>query len=251
MTALYVLLLGLASGSFIGAVGVGGVLVAPVLAYVLGYQLQVAQASASFSFLFTGLVGTATYAQKQTVDWRFVRWASAGLVPGAVAGALANSVLPTSLLAAALAAVLLLAGARAFSRPDRDLRVRPVFHWSTRLIVGLGLVAGFASALTGTGGPVILVPTLAALGMGPLRAVGASQASQIPIAAFASLSFVMFGEIDFGLGLSLGVSQAAGILLGASIAHRAPQEALARAVSAAVLGAGLLIGVQVVATSLA
>ena len=249
MTAIYVLLLGLASGSFIGAVGVGGVLVAPVLAYLLGYDLQAAQAAASFSFLFTGVVGTATYAQKRSIDWRFVRWASAGLIPGAVLGALANSVLPATLLAVALAAILVLAGGRALSQPENDQRFQPVFRWHTRLIVGLGLVVGFASALTGTGGPVILVPTLAALGMGPLRAVGASQASQVPIAVFASLSFAMFGEIDLVLGLSLGVSQAVGILLGASIAHRAPQDILSRVVSAAVLGAGLLIGVQVVAAS--
>lgn len=248
---IYILLLGLVSGSFIGAVGVGGVIVAPVLAYLLGYELQVAQAAASFSFLFTGIVGTATYARRGSIDWRLVRWASVGLVPGAVLGALVNSVLPTALLAAALAAILLLAGRGAFARSDEDQQPRPEFRWSARLIVQLGLAVGFASALTGTGGPVTLVPILAALGMGPLSAVGASQASQVPIAAFASLSFAMFSQIDLAVGLLLGVSQAAGILLGASIAHRTPQAMLSRAVSSAVLGAGLLIGGQVVATSLA
>ena len=250
MTVIYVLMLGLVSGSFIGAVGVGGVLVAPVLAYLLGYELQVAQAAASFSFLFTGIVGTATHARRRSIDWRLVRWASAGLIPGAAAGALVNSVLPTALLAAALAAMLLLAGARALLRPHRDQHLQPETRWRTPPIAGLGLVVGFASALTGTGGPVVLVPMLAAMKMGPLRAVGTSQASQIPIAVFASLSFAAFGEIDLALGLLLGLSQAAGILLGASIAHRAPQPTLARVISAAVLGAGLLIGGQVVAESL-
>ena len=251
MTAIYLLILGLLSGSFIGAVGVGGVILAPALAYLLGYELQVAQAAASFSFLFTGVVGTATYAQKGSIDWRFVRWASAGLIPGAVLGALANSVLPTGLLEVALAAMLLLAGRRVFSRRDRGQQFRSEFRWRTELIVGLGLAVGFASALTGTGGPVVLVPVLTALGMRPLSAVGASQASQVPIAVFASLSFALFGEIDLQAGLLLGVSQAAGILLGASIAHRAPQAMLSRVVSAAVLGAGLLIGGQVIAASIA
>ncbi len=250
MTAIYLLILGLVSGSFIGAVGVGGVILAPALAYLLGYELQVAQASASFSFLFAGVVGTATYAQRGSIEWRFVRWASAGLIGGAVLGALANSVLPTGLLEVALAAILLLAGRRVFSRPDRGRQFRSEFRWRTELIVGLGLMVGFASALTGTGGPVVLVPILTALGMGPLSAVGASQASQVPIAVFASLSFATFGEIDLQAGLLLGVSQAAGILVGASIAHRAPQALLSRVVSGAVLGAGLLIGGRVVAASL-
>ena len=88
------------------------------------------------------------------------------------------------------------------------------------------------------------------MGLGPLSAVGASQASQVPIAAFASLSFALVGQIDYEAGLLLGVSQAAGILLGSSIAHRAPQAMLSRVVSGAVLAAGLLIGGQVVAGSL-
>ena len=251
MTVIYLLLLGLVSGSLIGAVGVGGVIVAPVLAYLLGYELQVAQAAASLSFLFTGIVGTATYAQRGSIDWRLVKWASVGLIPGAVLGALVNSLLPTALLAAALAVMLLLAGRGAFARPDEDQQFGPEFRWRTRLIMGFGLAVGFVSALTGTGGPVTLIPILIALGMGPLSAVGASQASQVPIAAFASLSFAMFGQIDLTAGLLLGVSQAMGILLGASIAHRTPQAMLSRVVSAAVLGAGLLIGGQVVATSLA
>jgi len=100
----------------IGAFGVGGVLLAPVLTYALGYDLQVAQAAASFSFLFTGLVGTSSYAREGSIDWRLVRWVSVGLIPGAVLGALANSLVPTELLAAALAVVLLFAGRRAFAR---------------------------------------------------------------------------------------------------------------------------------------
>ncbi|MCY4663841.1 MAG: sulfite exporter TauE/SafE family protein [Acidimicrobiaceae bacterium] len=250
MTAIYLLILGLVSGSFIGAVGVGGVIVAPVLAYLLGYDLRIAQAAASFSFLFTGIVGTSTYAQRGSIDRRLVKWASVGLIPGAALGALVNSVLPTTLLAVALALMLLLAGRRAFARSGRNQQVWPEVHWRPHPMAGLGLAVGFASALTGTGGPVVLVPILTALGMGPLSAVGASQASQVPIAAFASLSFALVGQIDYQAGLLLGVSQAAGILLGSSIAHRAPQAMLSRVVSGAVLAAGLLIGGQVVAESL-
>jgi hypothetical protein len=250
LNSIYLLLLGLVSGSFIGAVGVGGVIVAPVLAYLLGYDLRIAQAAASFSFLFTGIVGTASYAQRGSIDWRLVKWASAGLMPGAVLGAVVNSALPTTVLAAALALMLLVAGRRAFARSGKDPQFRPEVRRRPRLIVGLGLAVGFASALTGTGGPVVLVPILTALGLGPLSAVGAGQASQVPIAAFASLSYAMLDQVDYGAGLLLGVSQAAGILLGSSIAHRAPQAMLSRVVSAAVLAAGLLIGGQVVAVSL-
>jgi len=248
-TVVSIVMLGIVSGSLIGALGVGGVLLAPVLAYVLGYNLQSAQAAASFSFIFTGVVGTASYAKERSIDWRLVKWMSVGLIPGAFLGALTNSLLPTSLLAAALALLLLFAGRRAFARPDQSERCGSEFHWRAQLIMGLGLAVGFGSALTGTGGPVILVPTLTALGVPPLLAVGGSQASQIPIAAFATVSFATFGKLDIALGLVLGVSQAVGVLAGASVAHRTPQAVLSRVVSGAVFGAGLLLAGQVIATS--
>mgnify|MGYP002652321004 CR=1 FL=1 len=46
----------------------------------------------------------------------------------------------------------------------------------TAALVAVGAFVGFGSALTGTGGPVLLVPVLLTLGVAPLRAVAVSQA---------------------------------------------------------------------------
>ena len=46
------------TGSLIGSGGTGGILLTPLLFYGLGMDIHVAMAASSFSFFFTGVVGT-------------------------------------------------------------------------------------------------------------------------------------------------------------------------------------------------
>ena len=60
---LEIILLGLITGTLIGIVGVGGILLTHLLVNLLRIKLHLAQATSSFSFLFAGLVGTFIYAR--------------------------------------------------------------------------------------------------------------------------------------------------------------------------------------------
>ncbi|WP_457552648.1 TSUP family transporter [Desulfobacula sp.] len=62
-------------------VGIGGILLSPLLTYFLGIDLHLAMAVSSWSFLFTGIVGTITYNRKRTISWYMVCWLSLGIVP--------------------------------------------------------------------------------------------------------------------------------------------------------------------------
>ena len=101
----------------------------------------------------------------------------------------------------------------------------------------IGILVGFGSSLTGTGGPVLLVPLLLFLNLMPLTAVGISQAIQLPIAIFATFGFMLYGQIDFSLGLNLGIVQALGVIFGARIAHTIAQENLRVIVAVTLIGA--------------
>src|SRR5439155_23552497 len=57
-------------GLFIGAVGVGGVLLIPFLAIFGGLGIHAAAATALFTFLFTGLFGTWLFARRGSIHWR-------------------------------------------------------------------------------------------------------------------------------------------------------------------------------------
>ncbi|WP_370962953.1 TSUP family transporter [Amycolatopsis sp. cg9] len=107
--------------------------------------------------------------------------------------------------------------------------------------VAVGAFVGFGSALTGTGGPVLLVPVLLALGVPVLTTVAAGQLVQLPLVGFATLGYTAHGSVHFGLGSVLGVLSAAGVLLGARLARRLPARHLHRVVSAALVGFGGLL----------
>ena len=112
---------------------------------------------------------------------------------------------------------------------------------STVRLIFIGSVVGFGSALTGTGGPVLLVPVLLTLGVTPLTAVAVSQAVQLPVVIAASATYLNAGLTDTGLGTVLGLAAATGTLIGAALAPRLHPDLLRRAVALACVTAGVLL----------
>ncbi len=233
------IVLGLITGTLIGTVGIGGILLAPTLTYIVGLDLHLAMAVSSFSFLFTGVAGSITYARKGTVSWRMALWLSAGIVPAAVFGARVNSLLPTTALVVILATLIAFSGVNALLKGPAANAAETSLSNLTLVLIGLGV--GFGSALTGTGGPVLLVPVLLFLNIPALLAIGVSQVIQLPVAVFASIGFMLYGQIDFALGLTLGLIQAVGVLLGARLAHSLPATQLRKVVAVALIGVALFM----------
>jgi uncharacterized protein len=166
-----------------------------------------------------------------------------GLVPGAFAGARTNAVLPPVTVLVVLAALTLAVGVHQLlprtGGVERSL--------GTARLVTVGAAVGFGSALTGTGGPVLLVPVLLALGVGPLAAVAVSQAAQVPVVVSGSAGYVGAGLTDVWLGSLLGVVAAAGVVTGAALATRVRAEQLRTLVALACVIAGGLLTVRAVA----
>ena len=81
------------------------------------------------------------------------------------------------------------------------------------LLLQIGAVVGFGSALTGTGGPVLLVPILVFMRAPSLTAIGVSQVVQIPVVIFSTFGYVLFGQVDFFLGTRLGIIAAGGVVI--------------------------------------
>ena len=230
-------------GLLIGCVGIGGVLLTPALVYVGGLGFHLAAATSMWAFLFAGAAGTLIYSRRGSVDWRLAAWLGAGVVSTAFAGAWANVALPEGVLMALLAALMVVTGADALLRGPVVEQTRR-FGVPTLLVVGA--FVGFGSALTGTGGAVLLVPILLLLRAPVLAAVGAAQAVSLPVVAFSTAGYVLYGSVDFVLGTAVGLVAAVGVVVGARIAHAARAAALRRVVATALLCAGLLIAAQTV-----
>jgi uncharacterized membrane protein YfcA len=239
LTILILLVSALIVGVLIGCVGIGGVLLPPILTYVGGFDLHLAMATSIWSFLFTGVVGTVEYARRDSVDWRMVLWLGAGIVPAAVLGALSNAALSTEVLTVLLATLIAATGVNVFAKaPSAE---RAAHYFGTLVLLQIGAVVGFGSALTGTGGPVLLVPILILMRAPTLTAIGVSQVVQILVAIFSTVGYVLFGQVDFFLGTTLGLVAAAGVVIGTRVAHAVPILTLRRIVAVSLIGAGILI----------
>jgi uncharacterized membrane protein YfcA len=245
LTLILVLVAALLMGVLIGCVGIGGVLLPPALVYLGGLGFHAAAATSTWAFLFCAAAGTWSYSGRGSIDWRMAAWLGAGVVPAAFAGARANAALPEGLLMAILAALMVLTGSDALLRgsPGSGGRARRL---GIPALLAIGAFVGFGSALTGTGGAVLLVPVLLLLRVPVLAAVGAAQAVALPIVAFSTAGFLLYGSVEFALGTAAGLVGAVGVVAGARIAHAVPAATLRRVVATALLCAGLLIAAQMV-----
>lgn len=230
-------------GGLIGMVGVGGVLLPPALVALGHMSANESTATSTWAFVFTGVVGTVAYAWRGVVPWDMLARLSVGVVPAAFVGALVNARLPGSVVLLGLAALTLSVGVhQLLPRPVREARV----ELGTAALVAVGAVVGFGSALSGTGGPVLLVPVLLTLGVAPLRAVAVSQAVQLPVVVAGSVGYLQTGLVDVGLGTVLGCLAALGVVAGAVVATRIPAEGLRRIVALACIAAGVFLVVRAV-----
>lgn len=236
---LKIILIGLLTGTLIGTVGVGGILLTPLLLFFLGTELHIAQATSNFSFLFTGIVGTIIYARQKSIIWDHVLWISIGIIPATIFGARVNTILSSTVLTVILAALIIFSGYSALTKQKNIPKQIRTLNKVPMILIGVGV--GFGSSLTGTGGPVLLVPILLLLGVISLFAVGISQAIQLPIAIFATIGFILYGQIDFELGIILGIVQSLGVISGAKIAHTLPHETLRTVVAVTLIGVGFLM----------
>lgn len=232
LTILLLAAIGILVGVFIGSIGIGGVLLVPALVYLAGYEIHIAIASCMLSYAFSGLVGAWMYTRNGTIRWATGGWLSIGAMPGAALGALVVQQL--SIDAVTLVIALFIAFA-AYSSSYKTtaiatpVKTKPIFLVSTGLLVGIG------SAISGTGGPLLLVPVLVWYGWPVLGAVGLSQMIQIPIALLATLSNLWSGTIDILLGVAVAVVITFGVVIGARVAHALPVQFLRKMIIVALV----------------
>lgn len=228
LAVLGVLLAGLA----IGATSIGGVLVVPVLGTLAQVDPGRAVAAASLGFAFTGAAAW----------WLGPRPAGGGglmldgcALAGAALGALTLAWLPAGGVRLTVGLIALGSGLYAlFGRGRRRATPLPA---AALALLGLGV--GCLSAWSGTGGPVVLLPLLALLGVPASVGMYAAQRVQLPVALAATAVNFAAGRLDILLGLGIGVLVLAGWAVGRWLARRLPVPRLRQAVALALIATGL------------
>ena len=93
--------------------------------------------------------------------------------------------------------------------------------YDTAVLVLIGLVAGFFSALFGVGGGIVVVPLLILLARFKERPAMATSLAAIGlIAAVGTISYALRGDVHWDYGLLLGLPAAVGAVGGTSLQQR-------------------------------
>lgn len=244
MTSL-ILLAGLSVfvGVLIGGVGIGGILLVPILTYILSFDVHVAVAAAMFSYIFSGVVGTVIYAGKRSIQWKMAFWLFASAAPAAFLGAYALSITPADGLKMVIAALVIFAGIHALRGKSNGAQEAPPL--TPAALIATGTATGIGSAMSGTGGPLILVPTLVWMGQPALVAVGLSQAVQVPVAIMATVGNYLYGTVDFAVGGVIALGLIVGVNGGARLAHIVPHAVLQRVVAWVLVAVGIFMIVRI------
>lgn len=246
-TIVLAVLVGLAIGVVVGALGAGGgILAVPVLVFVLGQDPHDATASSLVIVGLTALASLTHHARAGTVAWRDGALFGLAAVVGALCGARASALVAPHLLMLLFAGLLLCvaavmlrtalhtraaeradgAGAGVATRPDaQDSTRRPPLFRLLLAATTTGLLTGFF----GVGGGFIVVPMLVlVLGLGMRRAAGTSLVV-MAIATAASLLGRVGTEvhIDWGVTLLFASGSMLGGALGGPLSTRVRPSILA------------------------
>ena len=270
--------LGLVAGLLIGAIGVGGVILVPCLLQLPlegdeEERLATAVSSSMFSYIFAGLAGSCAYLRRKSVNRWSTAWLLVGVVPGAVLGAVTLALVKPLWIKVVLYSMVALSALFSVYRSVKELRktqapapeeLEPQCTPSPSSVigalsrVGIGLMVGLGSAVTGTSGPVLLLPILLTLRWETLEALGSaqvrqdlsnlrfirtqSQVLQLPLAAAAVCTFLIQGSpLNLPLGAALAMGLVPGVLMGAVLAHNLPVLRLRLGMAVVLIVASMLL----------
>ena len=204
---------GILSGLLIGAIGIGGVILVPLLTFVLGVDIYQSIAASIFAFVVSGFVGTFIYAKRKVISWREIKFIWIGAAPSTLCGALLLSSVSKELLTLLIAFLTLGSAARELLKQQKKSHDCAVVIAKSKLIF-IGAVTGFFSALSGTGGPLILIPLMLWSSVPITMAIGLAQSIQLPISIFATIGNSWSGILNLSIAIPLATGIAFGTYFG-------------------------------------
>ncbi len=201
--------------------GGGSLLTLPILIF-LGLPAATANGTNRIAILIQSLAGVAGFHQLNVFPWRAGLLAAIPALVGAIIGANLAIDISDTLFKQILAGLMIAMLVLIIFDPNRRLREnrRPITGmrrlWFALGFFGVGLFGGFIQA--GVGFLIITLMLLAGFDLVATNAVKVLVTTIFTIAALAV--FVLYGEVDYLLGTSLGLGSAAGAWLGTRFAVR-------------------------------
>ena len=111
--------------------------------------------------------------------------------------------------------------------------------WQGLLFVGIGVLVGLGASFTGLGGGILKVPLLLWLGFEAQRAVGTSFLAILVISLSALLAHGKLANVDWRIGLLLGIGGIAGAQIGARLVEHVSTAGFRRVFAVILVGMGV------------
>ena len=174
------------------------------------------------------------------IDWPVLKRLSLGAVPGTLSGSVILFYIEAEILRTIIAAIIVISALREIIfQKHIDSSHSPIITDNKYAIVGF--VTGLLSALSGTGGPLILIPILSFLGMPTLTVIGLAQVIQVPVALFATLGNTWNDLIDWEMAGFISIGVAFGSFVGGQISKGIPVKAIKRFVALLLFASGIMM----------
>ena len=235
----YIVIAGLGIGLLVGMTGMGGAsLMTPLLILFFGVEPVTAIGTDLFYGAITKTAGAWRHLKHGTVHRGIAFWLAIGSVPSAIAGVFVIEYLQNNygedqvknLVLGMVGAALLVVGVATLLRAfflTKQIPDRYALHLYPRHIfaaIATGLVTGFVIGLTSAGsGTLIAISLILIYRLTPQRVVGTDIFHAAVLLWAAGIAHWIGGNVDFGLAANILVGSIPGVLVGSSLAVRAPQ----------------------------
>lgn len=231
--------IGLLAGTFGGLVGLGGgVIMVPLLACILKTGQHKAHGTSLVALVFTGLMGSVTYAVNGSIDILASALLASTAIFTARAGARFANALPEWKLKKAFGVFMVLVTVLLLLKPylPQVVDTSTGLTWVKILVLLLtGILTGFLSGMMGVGGGTIMVPSMVLLaGFSQHTAQGSSLLAMVPAGGVGAFTHWRLGNVNTGILTGLVPGILIGTFLGGSLAHIISEDIL-RIIFAAVL----------------
>lgn len=225
MSLVLLAVIALIAGTFIGAVGVGGILLIPAFIFFVGLNTHEASATALFTFMFTGFLGAYLFQRKGSIHWRATLPVCIGAILFSYLGAQTNVRIDETILRGIIGILVVIAGLFVLSNwpANKVASTNQKFELTPKnffILLIVGMVSGFGSGLSGAGGPLFSVPLMLAFKFNPLLTVGVSQVLQIISSGSGSIANTLNQVVRFDWAFFILAFELVGIYIGVYIAHR-------------------------------
>lgn len=236
-------------GIFIGMLGAllgigGGIVVVPVLVFLLGFSPQSAIGTSVFAVFLNALSGAVGYVRRRKAFVDAAVKFSIATIPGAFLGSYASEYLQGKIFFLVFGCFFIIAavqmyrkagavGASAAERTDWQK-----YNWQLGMLCSVGV--GFLASVLGIGGGIVHVPFMVYVLHFPVHVAIATSTCILAISSLSGVvSHALLGHIVWLPALGIGFGALIGAQLGVICAGKIKSVFLLRATACLVLFAGI------------